>query len=177
MDLVRNDVFLRASRNQEDEEHLMNKYWSIFEDAFWKQERVQGRIRKPVMDFFLAHTLAAESGQLVSLSELYAEYKNHIKNKNNRTVAQELEVLTAYAPLYRELLTPEQSSLLYQLSRLLGKFDLSTAYPLILLIANSAVQPETKQSLCQLIGAYIIRRALCGLTAKNYNQPFMDIIS
>jgi hypothetical protein len=177
MDLVRNDVFLRASRNQEDEESLMNTYWRIFDEPFWTQERTQGRIRKPVMDFFLAHTLAAESGELVSLSELYAEYKKYTKRKDGQTVEQELAGITAYAPLYRELIAPEQSSPLYQLSRLLDIFDLSTAYPLILLIASSTVELEVKQLIYKLIGGYIIRRALCGLTAKNYNAAFLDIVS
>jgi len=68
MDLVRNDVFLRAIRNGEDEESLMSKYWHIFEDAVWKAEHTQGRLRKPLMDFFLAHTLGAETGELVYLS-------------------------------------------------------------------------------------------------------------
>jgi hypothetical protein len=129
------------------------------------------------MDFFLAHTLAAESGELVSLSELYAEYKKYTRSKNGQTVASELASLTRYAPLYRELIAPEKSSPLYQLSRLLDKFDLSTAYPLILLIASSTVQPEVAQSLYTLIGSYIIRRALCGMTAKNYNIAFLDIVS
>ena len=178
MDLVRNDVFLRASRNEEDEEHLMKKYWRMFEeDPFWKQERTQGRIKKPVMDFFLAHTLAAETGELVSLSELYAEYKKYTKRKSGQTVAEELASLTSYAPLYRELIAPQPTSALYHLSRLLDVFDLSTAYPLILMIAASKVEPGVKQSIYSLIGSYIVRRALCGLTAKNYNIAFLDIVS
>lgn len=177
MDLVRNDVFLRASRNHEDEESLMKKYWLTFEDAFWKAEHTQGRIRKPLMDFFLAHTLAAESGELVSLTELYVEYKKFSKRNEGRSISEELSSITRYAPLYRELIDPEESSPLYQLSRRLNKFDLSTAYPLILLIAASNVEPETKQALYSLIGSYIIRRALCGLTAKNYNIAFLDVVS
>jgi hypothetical protein len=177
MDLVRNDVFLRASRNHEDEESLMKKYWHTFEDVFWKAEHTQGRIRKPLMDFFLAHTLAAESGELVSLTELYVEYKKFSKRNEGQTISEELSSITRYAPLYRELIDPEESSPLYQLSRRLGKFDLSTAYPLILLIAASKAEPETKQTLYSLIGSYIIRRALCGLTAKNYNVAFLDIVS
>jgi hypothetical protein len=177
MDLVRNDEFLRASRNHEDEESLMKKYWQTFEDVFWKAEHTQGRIRKPLMDFFLAHTLAAESGELVSLTELYVEYKKFSKRNEGQTISEELSSITRYAPLYRELIDPEESSPLYQLSRRLGKFDLSTAYPLILLIAASKAEPETKQTLYSLIGSYIIRRALCGLTAKNYNVAFLDIVS
>jgi uncharacterized protein with ParB-like and HNH nuclease domain len=177
MDLVRNDVFLRASRNQEDEEGLMNTYWRVFEDPFWKQEHTQGRIRKPLMDFFLAHTLATESGELVSLTELYVEYKKFTKRKEGQKISEELESITRYAPIYRELIAPAEDSPLYQLSRRLNKFDLSTAYPLILLIAVSDAATDVKRSLYALIGSYIIRRALCGLTAKNYNIAFLDVVS
>jgi hypothetical protein len=177
MDLVRNDVFLRAIRNGEDEETLMSKYWHIFEDAFWKAEHTQGRLRKPLMDFFLAHTLGAETGELVSLTELYAEYKKYAKTKAGQPIAQELASITRYAPIYRELVDPKDDSPLYLLSKRLNTFDLSTAYPLILLIASSEIDAEVKEKLYALIGSFIIRRALCGLTAKNYNVVFLGFVS
>jgi hypothetical protein len=174
MDLVRNDVFLRAARKGEDEEHLMNKYWNVFEDHFWKQERTQGRMKKPLVDFFLAHALAAETGELISLTEIYAEYKQFAKRHESQTIAQELGSITRYAPIYRKLVAPEAGSPLSKLSHRLDVFDLSTAYPLILLIAISDVPAETKDALYSLIGSYVIRRALCGLTAKNYNVAFIE---
>jgi hypothetical protein len=177
MDLVRNDVFLRAIRNGEDEEKLMSKYWHIFEDAFWKAEHTQGRLRKPLMDFFLAHTLGAETGELVSLTELYAEYKKYAKTKAGQAIALELASITRYAPVYRELIDPEESSPLYLLSKRLNTFDLSTAYPLILLIAVSDAEIEIKEHLYDLIGSFVIRRALCGLTAKNYNVVFLGFVA
>lgn len=177
MDLVRNDVFLRAARNHEDEEVLLSNYWRIFEDAFWKSEATQGRIRKPVMDFFLAHVLAAESGDLVSLSELYAEYKKFSRRSQAPSVGQELATLTRYAPIYRELIAPPLESPLRRLSKCLEKFDMSTAFPLILLIASSQASLEVKVRLYELIRSYIVRRALCGLTAKNYNIAFLDFVS
>jgi hypothetical protein len=177
MDLVRNDVFLRATRNGEDEEHLMSEYWHIFEDPFWKAEHTQGRIRKPLMDFYLAHTLAAETGNLVPLTELYAEYKKYTKRSQGQTVRQELANIVRYAPVYREIVDPVDTSALRKLSKQLAIFDLSTAYPLILLITTSDVEDEVKSELYDLIGSYIIRRALCGLTAKAYNVAFLDFVS
>lgn len=44
MDLVRNDVFHRAIRRDEDPDRLMENRWSVFEHPFWKQETTQGRI-------------------------------------------------------------------------------------------------------------------------------------
>lgn len=177
MDLVRNDVFLRAIHNGEDEESLMSTYWHVFEDSFWKAEHIQGRIRKPLMDFFLAHVLAAETGDLISLTELYAEYKKFVKQKADRTVAEELSSIVKYAPIYRELVDATDSSRLFHLSRILEVFDLSTAYPLILLIASSKQELEVQQQLYRFVGSYIIRRAICGLTAKNYNIAFIDFVS
>jgi hypothetical protein len=177
MDLVRNDVFLRAARNGEDEEALMNKHWRTFENGFWKAEHTQGRLRKPLMDFFLAHALGAETGQLVSLTELYAEYRQFAKTKAGQSVSQELASITRYAPLYRELIDPEDDSPLFLLSKRLGTFDLSTAYPLILLIALSGASPEVKEQLYALIGSFVIRRALCGLTPKNYNVVFLGFVA
>jgi uncharacterized protein DUF262/uncharacterized protein DUF1524 len=177
MDLVRNDVFLRAIRNGEDESQLMKKHWRVFEDAFWKADHTQGRLRKPLMDFFLAHALGAEMGELVSLTELYAEYKKFAKAKSAPTVTDELASITRYAPIYRELVSPEEDSPLYKLSQRLNIFDLSTAYPLILLIATSSAEPEVKTQIYDLIGSYVIRRALCGLTAKNYNIVFLGFVA
>lgn len=174
MDLVRNDVFLRAARMGEDEEKLMSMYWQVFEDPFWKQERTQGRMKKPLMDFFLAHALAAETGELVSLTEIYAEYKRFTKQYEGRMVAEELASITRYVPVYRGLVDPQAGSPLSKLAHRLEVFDLSTAYPLILLIAISDAADHTKETLYSLIGSYVIRRAICGLTAKNYNIAFIE---
>ena len=129
------------------------------------------------MDFFLAHVLAAESGELISVSELYAEYKKFSRRTQAGSVGQELAALTAYAPIYRELTAPPKDSPFYRLSRCLDKFDTSTVYPLILQIASSSAPTEVKGILYDLIRSYVVRRALCGLTAKNYNMAFLDFVS
>jgi hypothetical protein len=54
---------------------------------------------------------------------------------------------------------------------------MSTAYPLILLIASSPASLEVKSKLYELIRSYVVRRALCGLTPKNYNIAFLDFVS
>lgn len=118
-----------------------------------------------------------ESGELISLTEVYAEYKKFAKQNPNQTVADELGSITRYAPVYRELIDPEVGSSLSKLSHRLAAFDMSTAYPLILRIAISSAPIETKMLLYELIGSFVIRRALCGLTAKNYNLAFIEFTS
>jgi Protein of unknown function DUF262/Protein of unknown function (DUF1524) len=172
MDLVRNDVFHRASRRGEDVEKLMEDRWSVFEQPFWKQSDTQGRITKPRIDFFLAHSLAAQQGKDVSLSELYSEYKSFIAAKAFASAAEELQSLTRYVPTYRVLVEPSGHSGLARLARRLSVFDVSTAYPLVFVIAAAAIDDADKDEAYALIASYVVRRALCGLTAKNYNKVF-----
>lgn len=175
MDLVRNDVFHRAGRRGEDVDRLMEERWSVFEQPFWKQNDTQGRITKPRIDFFLAHSLAAQQGKDVSLSELYAEYKTFVTAKNFASTVDELQSLTCYVPTYRVLVEPTGHSSMALLAQRLTVFDVSTAYPLVFIIGASQAANEEKSRCYDLIASYIIRRALCGLTPKNYNKVFARV--
>ncbi len=175
MDLVRNDVFHRASRRNEDVHALMKERWSKFEDPFWKQDAVQGRIKKPRIDFFLAHTLTAETGKEVPLGELYARYKAFVASRNFATVDAELACLVRHAPTYKKLSNPSGSDELSALARQLNVFDVSTAFPLVFVIAAADVTEEDRVWLYRRTASYIVRRALCGLTPKNYNNTFVRL--
>lgn len=175
MDLVRNDVFHRAAKRGEDQEALLASFWSIFERPFWKLDIVQGRIRKPRIDFFLAHALAAEQGKSIALGELFAEYKSFVATASFSDTASELAVLTKYAPIYAVLIEPAGDGALARLARRLAAFDVSTAYPLVLTVATSHALGEVKDRLYDLIASYVIRRALCYLPTANYNNTFVDV--
>ncbi len=175
MDLVRNDVFHRAARADEDEEALMETHWSAFETPFWKEVQTQGRITKPRIDFYLAHTLAAEQGKLISLGELYSEYKSFVEARAFANATDELKVLTRYIDVYMRLVNAQGDDALARLARRLQVFEVSTAYPAVLVIDASAANEEAKQALYDGIASYVVRRALCHLTPKNYNNIFVEL--
>ena len=177
MDLVRNDVFHRATRAGEDVELLMERRWKAFEEPFWKEPGTRGRIKKPRIDFFLSDTLAAETGKEILLTELYARYKSFVTNRKFPTVDAELETLLRHAPTYRTLVEPTSASSLAGLARSLSVFDVTTAFPLVFVIETSAASECEKSALYDLIVSYVVRRLLCGLTAKNYNNVFLRIAS
>jgi uncharacterized protein with ParB-like and HNH nuclease domain len=175
MDLVRNDVFHRAARAAEDEEALMDNHWAIFEQPFWKMEQTQGRIKKPRIDFYLAHTLAAEQGKLISLAELYSEYKGFVGTQKFPSSTAELTLLTRHVSTYRSLVEPAGEGALARLAKRLSVFDVSTAYPAIFVIAGADVDDPVKDQLYEFIAGYVVRRALCNLTPKNYNNVFVEL--
>jgi len=153
----------------------MENRWSVFEHPFWKEEAVQGRVRKPRIDFFLAHTLAATTGKEVLLTELYARYKAYVLEHRFPTVDAELDSLVRYAPTYQTLAVPSGAGAIADLARQLSVFDVSTAYPLVFVIAEGAADDDGKAELYSLVTSYVIRRALCGLTPKAYNNTFLRV--
>lgn len=173
MDLVRNDVFHRAARNGEDVEDLMDKGW-VFETLFWKEKATQGRITKPRIDFFLAHALAAETGKETLLNELYAAYRQYSRDRNYPSIEAELRTLRKHAPTYRALVTSEPGPM-RRLAHMLEVFDVRTAYPLVLALNAATSDEGTREAVYRLIEAYIVRRAICGLTPKNYNTIFLRL--
>jgi hypothetical protein len=175
MDLVRNDVFHRATRGGENVEVLMESRWRTFEEPFWKELGIRGRIRKPRIDFFLSDTLAAETGKEILLTELYARYKSFVVERKFASVDSELETLLRHAPTYRKLVEPVGQTALAEVGRELAVLDVTTTYPLVFVIQASDVPEEEKAALYKLIVSYVVRRMLCGLTAKNYNNVFLRL--
>ena len=177
MDLVRNDVFHRAARAGENVEALMERRWRAFEEPFWKELGIRGRIKKPRIDFFLSDTLAAETGKEAVLTELYARYKSFVAERKFANVDLELETLLKHAPTFATLTEPVGETALDKLGRELNVFDVTTAYPLVFVIEASDAPDEEKAAMYRLIMSYVVRRILCGLTAKNYNNVFLRIAS
>lgn len=174
MDLVRNDVFNRAVKGNEDVEALMETGWSVFEEKFWKEEATQGRIKKPRMDFFLAHALAAETGKETLLNELYAAYKQYVRERKYANVEEELQTLRRYVPTYKALALPGTGPL-GRLAYALDRFDTRTAYPLVMAINAATIDENAREGAYRLIESYVVRRALCRLTPKNFNTIFLRL--
>jgi hypothetical protein len=177
MDLVRNDVFHRATLAHENVEALMEDRWRSFEQPSWKHMGTRGRIKKPRIDFFLSDTLAAETGKETNLTELYVHYKSFVRERKFTSVDAELDTLLRHAPTFRALLEPTGDSALAYLGRQLQVFDVTTAYPLVFVIQAADRSDSEKGDLYRLIVSYVVRRMLCGLTAKNYNNVFLRIAS
>ena len=150
MDLVRNDVFHRAARNNENVDDLMDTGWAMFETPFWKERATQGRITKPRIDFFLAHALAAETGKETLLNELYAAYKRYSTARNYPTVDAELQTLRKYAPTYQALVSSAPGPMA-RLSYALDVFDMRTAYPLVFALHAATSDGDVREAVYRLI--------------------------
>lgn len=182
-DLVRNNIFYRAESSDENAEKLFATHWKDFEDPFWEVKEKQGRYLKPRIEFFLSNFISGQIAGDVNLSKLFSEYKAFLAPRKHSSaprfpdVESELKTLSAYGKAYREILERASTSMLSNFSRRLLPWDVTTAYPLVLRVWKSDMDDCEKQSCLDIILSYIVRRAICELTAKNYNRFFLSAVA
>jgi len=175
-DLLRNYIFLRAARKEEDAEALYGKYWADFDQQYWQDIVSQGRLNRPRSDLFMQHFLASQQTTDIPISHLYVEYRHWIeKTKPFATVEDELKVLTRYRVNFKSLLDAEPGRPYSSLAQFLKTFDIGTVYPLMLLLLDTKIEPAELAKICGVIESYLLRRAVCLMTNKNYNRVFLQL--
>lgn len=182
-DLVRNNIFQRADARREDAEALFRKHWKPFEHSFWSQMEKQGRYKKQRIEFFLANFIAGKIAGDVTISKLFSEYKAFLRPARGSTIPRyasvqaEIEDLEAYGRIYREIIERASGSPLAIFSTRLRAWDVTTINPLLLRLWASDMGEEEKQKSLDFLLSLIVRRAVCGLTSKNYNNLFLNVIA
>lgn len=175
-DLLRNFIFLRAARLGEPQESLYEEFWRPFDDEFWREEVKQGRLLRPRSDLFIQHFLASRLSVDIPVRHLYVEYKLWIEaQKPFSTVREELASLARQGSDFRRIIQPKKGDALFGLATFLDAFDIRTAYPLLLALMDAGLGDEDWEAVSQVLESYLLRRAMCGLTTKNYNRVFLTL--
>lgn len=182
-DLVRNNIFHRAYANKENAEKLFSKHWAPFEDPFWSEMEKQGRYKKPRIEFFISNFISGRIASEVTISKLFSEYKAFLKYLEETPgggypqVKDEINDLANYGAIYRDLLERAEKNPLGRFSNQLHVWDVTTVFPLVLrLWANENLEEQEKEFCLHVILSFIVRRAICNLTTKNYNKFFLSVV-
>ncbi len=182
-DLLRNFAFQRAYREKRGEDDktpddLYNEYWLPFDQHFWKRDEKQGRLKRPRADIFFQHFLAMKQASDVNVARLYHDYKTWIEAESPYSrVEDELKDLAKFAGVFKKLLMPEEPSELSAFAGMLNAFDVKTISPLILYLCGEADLDEASLAeALQILESFLIRRAVCCLTTKNYNRLFLQLV-
>lgn len=175
-DLLRNYIFLRAARQGEAQEVLYKKYWAAFDEPFWRQEVVQGRLKRPRSDLFIQHFLASKQARDIPIKHLFVEYKYWIeRGAPFDRVETELATLAKQGRDYRRLVSRSESDVLGPLATFLEVFDVSTAFPPLLAMLDLGADDPTMAETARILESYLLRRAVCSRDTKAYNRIFMSL--
>lgn len=175
-DLLRNYIFFRAGREGLDIETAYKNYWLSFDDEFWRQEVKQGRLTRPRSDLFMQHFLAGRQGNDIPIKHLYVEYRHWIERATPfANVTSELAALSRQGEYFRRIISPAPDDVIYRLCTFLDSYDIRTAYPLLLTLMDAEISDEDWGVVTEVLESYLLRRAVCNLSTKNYNRVFLSL--
>jgi hypothetical protein len=183
-DLIRNYIFLEANQNKIPIDSLYDSYWYGFDKplttgkpGFWKQEESVGRSKIQHLDLFIYHFLSYVSDHEILLTRTYPEFKEWWQN-TSLSFEDELKRLVRLSKLFKEFYNPDTNSRLGIFQRRLLKLDISTIYPLLLYLLGERQDLDDTEINKWVISleSFLIRRLVCGFTAKNYNNVFRVLL-
>lgn len=172
-DLIRNHLFMTVDSSKEDSAALYEVKWKQFEQDTWKVGERRGRITKPRLEWLIFSAIRAQTGQEGDLARLYVDFKNFAQGLST---TQQLDMLDTYGAHYLQLIQGKGDLPVARFGRRLQPFDTTTTHPLALRISTANVPGSEKTAMFNDIVSYIVRRAVCGLTPKNYNNWFMSVL-
>jgi hypothetical protein len=125
----------------------------------------------------MQHFLASRQMFDVPVRHLFVEYKDWIVKKHPfKSVREELATLAKQGDEFRRLIEPKKGDSLYPLAVFLNAFDISTAYPLLLFLLDAGVNESDWNKITSILESYFVRRAVCGLSSKNYRRIVLSLI-
>ena len=186
-DLIKNFLFRCAAGDGENVEKLYTNHWQQFETKWWREDTKQGRITRPRVDVFINFYLAMMTRAEVRSAHLFSAFKQFVEDSGDitgfalvipHTAAEHIESLAKYAAIYQKINQAENHPRLATFIRRLEAVDTTTVYPFLLYAyAGLATDDRVKfDRILELVESYLIRRMVCGLTTKNYNHYFVDLI-
>jgi len=186
-DLIKNYLFRRSAAAGDDVEKLYSTHWRGLETDFWRVEVKQGRLKRPRIDNFIQHFLTLMTREDIKASHLFAEFRRFAESTTPpdgsatlfpRTPAEHIALLARYSAVFRTFEEPSGAGTLPTFLRRLEAIDTTTVYP-FLLHACAELLPSRRNELdaiLTVIESFLVRRLVCGLTPKNYNRLFVDLI-
>jgi hypothetical protein len=171
LDLVKNAAFHQAARQGRDTDTLYEQVWRPqLDDGYWRQERRQGRLNRPIAELFLMHWLTMTLERLIPATELFATFRQSVLAPDTDAEALICE-LCADAKVMRSFDTPAPRTPEAEFFARLSALDAGTVLPIVLLFFRSPeVTEEQRRRGLRILESWLTRRALMRLTAKNYNR-------
>jgi hypothetical protein len=175
-DLIRNYIFMRADKERLPAQSLYDDLWGQFEsDGFWSESQRRGRLNKPRIEWFIQSALQASVKEEVEMNRLYAAYKDYVAN-NSLCAKDQLIYLKNIALFYQKMISACGNDPISKFGRRVSCWDASTTHAIALKIATSRHSESIQDDMYNCIVSYFVRRAVCGLTTKNYNKIFLGLI-
>jgi hypothetical protein len=178
-DLVKNYLLQTATARGLAADQLYREEWNPFEDTWWRTEVQQGRLFRPRLDVFLNYWLIMRTADEVPSSEVFPRFKVYAE-ADSRSIDVIASDLRSIGATYRSLdgIDPLTipGTFLYRWRTI--EAGVTTPVLLWLFSQPAEVLETTRLDRCLIaLESFLVRRMLCRMTTKNYNELFLELLA
>ena len=181
-DLIKNWVFQQGEQLRADIEDWPEKFWSEFDDEWWREEVAQGRHLRSRIDTFLQYWLTMRTRDEVLTDDTFSRFVEYAAALMTTAITAEglLNELLLDARKYRTLAQQPSDTAAGRFHRtVVREFELAATTPLLLwIISDNHKIPEDQIEIAlSALESWVIRRTLLRYTMKDVNKTMVSILS
>lgn len=178
-DLIKNLVFQVAEAKGHDVRVLYDRYWRSLDGDHWRQRVKRGRLYVPRIDILVNYWLVMRLLREVPSDRIFADFRD-------RLVPDVEDIETLLADLSRDAANfaaldtlPDDSPEGRFRYRVLQALDGGAVTPFLLWLQRwdeSHLPRDQKVKALDAVESWLVRRALCRLTAADINRTVVDLL-
>lgn len=178
-DLIKNYVLQTASMRGAQVDDLYHREWKPLEDPWWRTEIPTGRLYRPRVDVFLNYWLVMRTATEVLSSEVFPRFKAYVEDEHLAIDAVAADVRSIGAT-YRGLEEIDAFTVAGTFLYRWRTIEAGVSTPILLWLFSQPTfglnDPRLERSL-KALESFLVRRMLCRMTTKNYNELFLELLS
>jgi len=174
-DLIKNHMLHAASKEESDDE-VYEKYWSYFQDDWWRAEVRQGALVRTQLDVFLNYWLASVIAEEIKSHRVYPKFADYVRDERApgaseiRTIAEEIQ---RCGRIYRKWDEYPPASTLGRFFYRWSRCGLGGMSPLMLWLFSQPSEKLPRDELLRIVAhieSFLVRRALCRVITAGLNR-------
>ena len=187
-ELVKNFILYRA-KSEEDKEHadmLHHNYLMKLENSWWKKKMRRGRLFRPRVDTFLNYWITMQRKNEVQTGDVFDSIRKYADDDSidDNSISEIASPIGNMADIYRDIyqrieeiektrhIKTELDQFLYRWNAM----DVGVLTPVLLQIISFELPIEKLERCLHIIESYLVRRIVCGMTPKDYNNLFLSLL-
>ena len=184
-DMVKNKILHDAEISFADEDDgeataAAAQIWSFDQDDWWSIETGRGLQRRPRVDVYLNHWLTLRNQEETKPYHEFNIFENYAKRGSNddtkevvRSIAADLGKL---GEIYREVEKGEEEDVAKFVARR-NVMGVGVVTPLLLWLLDAKLPKEQLRNCLIALESFLVRRVVCGFSARSYGELFVALIS
>lgn len=177
-DLAKNLLMHETAQSGGDAEELHDRYLQRFEEPWWREDVRQGRLFRPRVDVFLNYWLVMRKRAEVPSNEVFKAFRDYAGDYGG-PIEQIAADLHRLGETYKALEETSGDSVLGRFLYRWHVMQAGVATPVLMWLlshVDSGLGQQGLERCLTAVESYLVRRMICRMTTKDYNQVFLDLL-